>query len=237
MLIAGLLSITVVASSAPTVHHTPSFRVINRADSAQVFPLNANTPTKLWKKACRKALSYPLKVRNQQLLAKLLNLDLPKEIYFVKSQLTDYKEKINGDSISCSGKIKEVEPELGRSTLALMNAWWALEQGKIEFLKPLLQISMANSVTRNDAIVLIATHEGGSKRQSILEQQVDDTKLLLDDSKIALSNFWVEQGKYQPALDLLKGCEHSLCYQLQRKVSKEKELQDEKTADDLASYF
>jgi hypothetical protein len=237
VLIAGLLSITVVAASAPTVHHTPSFRVINRPDSAQVFPLNANIPTKLWKKACRKALSYPLKVRKQQLLAKQLNLDLPKGVYFVNSQLTDYQENKIDNGINCSGKVKEVSPDLGRSTLALMNAWRALEQEKIEFLKPLLQISMANDATRNDAIVLIATHEGGSKRQGILEQQADDTKLLLDDSKIALSDFWIEQGKYQSALDLLKDCDHPQCYQLQRKVSREKELQDEKTADDLASYF
>ncbi|MBA6389915.1 hypothetical protein H4J38_03875 [Colwellia sp. BRX10-3] len=237
MLAAAVLSVSVVASSAATVHHTPSFKVINQADTAQVFPLNADLPTRLWVKACRKALSYPLRVQKQQQLAEQLNLALSDSINYATSHLSNYHDQKIEGGLSCSGTIKETEPELGKARLALMNAWWALEQGENSFLKPLLRLSMVNSATRNDAIVLIATKTGGEKGKGIFEHQVDGSNLLLNQSKAALANFWIEQGSYQSAIDILANCDSKQCYQLQRKVNTQKELQDEKTADDLSSYF
>jgi len=235
--IEAMLSVAVVASPVTTVHHTPFFKVINQAESAEVFPLNAELPTRLWKKACRKALSYPLRVRNQQQLAKQLNLALPENINYATSHLSDYQDQRIEGGLSCSGKVKETDPDLSKATLALMNAWWALEQGETSFLKPLLRLSMVNSATRNDSIVLIATQTGGQKGQEIFEQKVKGASLLLNASKAALASFWLEQGNYQPAIDILADCDSKQCYQLQREVKMQKELQDEKTADDLASYF
>lgn len=237
MLAAAALSVTVVASSAITVHHTPSFKVINQADTAQVFPLNAELSSRLWAKACRKALTYPLRMKNQQQLAKQLSLALPDAVNYATSHLSDYQDQKIEGGLSCSGKIEEITPELAKATLALMNAWWALEQGESSFLKPLLRLSMAHSATRNDAIVLIATQTGGEKGKEIFEQQVDQSSLLLNQSKAALANFLIEQGSYQSAIDILANCDSKQCYQLQSKVNQQKELQDEKTADDLSSYF
>lgn len=231
------LSLTVVANSAATVHHTPSFKVINKDNSAQVFPLNTELPVQLWKKACRKALSYPLRLRKQQQLAEQLNLALPEKINFATSELSNYQEQRIEGGFSCSGDIKETKPELGQATLALMNAWWAMDQGKNSFLKPLLRISMENPLTRNDSIVLIASHTGGEKGQKIFAQQVDSTNLLLNESKAAVAIFWLKQQRHQHAIDVLAHCDSNQCYQLQRKANKQKELQDEKTADDLTSYF
>ncbi len=237
MLIAAMLSITVVASSAETVHHTPFFKVTNQADSAQVFPLNSGLSTRLWSKACRKALSYPLRVKKQQQLAQQLNLALPEKINYATTQVSNYQDQRIDGGLSCSGKVKETKTGLGKATLALINAWWALEQGKTDFLKPLLRLSMENSVTRNDSMVLIATQTGGPKGQAIFEQKIDGTNLLLNASKAAFASFWLEQGNYQFAIDMLAQCDSQQCYQLQRKVNTQKELQDEETADNLASYF
>lgn len=236
-MLAAALSVTVAAASAATVHHTPSFKVINQADTAQVFPLNADLPTRLWAKACRKALTYPLRVKNQQQLAQQLNLALPDTINYATSHLSDYQDQKIDGGLRCSGKIEAITPELAQATLALMNAWWALEQGESSFLKPLLRLSMANSATRNDAIVLIATQTGGEKGKEIFEQQVNQGSLLLNQSKAALASFLIEQGHYQSAIDTLASCDSKQCYQLQSKVNHQKELQDEKTADDLSSYF
>jgi hypothetical protein len=237
MLSSALLALTVVASSATTVHHTPSFKVINQANSAQVYPLNTELPARLLEKACRKALSYPLRVQKQQQLAKQLNLALSEKINYATSHLSDYQEQRIEGGLRCSGKIKETQADLGEATLALMNAWWALEQGATGFLKPLLRISMANSATRNDSIVLIASQTGDKKRQEIFDKHIDNTSLLLNESKAALASFWLENGQYQSAIDVLAQCDSNQCYQLQGKVNMQKELQDEETADDLASYF
>ncbi|MCJ8296436.1 MAG: hypothetical protein MJK15_18720 [Colwellia sp.] len=237
MLPAAMLSVTIAASSAAIVHHTPAFKVINQADSAQVFPLNTDLPARLWTKACRKALSYPLRVLKQQQLAKQLNLALSDKINYATSHLSDYQDQKIEGGLSCSGKVNETKPELGKATLALMNAWWALEQGETSFLKPLLRLSIAHSATRNDAIVLIASQNGGQKGKEIFEEQVDGTSLLLNASKAALASFWIEQGDHQPAIDILAHCDSKLCYQLQLKVNLHKELEEEETADDLASYF
>jgi hypothetical protein len=235
--IEAMLSVTVAATSAATVHHTPYFKVINQADSAEVFPLNAELPTRLWKNACRKALSYPLRVQKQQELAEQLNLALSEKINYANIHLSDFQDQRIEGGLSCSGKVKEIQPNLGKATLALMNAWWALEQDETSFLKPLLRLSMANSATRNDSIILIATQTGGQKGQEIFKHQVEGTNLLLNASKAALANFWLEQGNYQPAINMLEHCDSQQCYELQRKVKLKKELQDEETADDLASYF
>lgn len=237
MLKVALMSMAVVANAAATVHQTPYFKVVNKGNTAQVFPLKDNVSRKLWGKACRKALSYPLRVQKQQLLAKELNLSLPKTISYATSELTDYQEEKVEGGLSCTGNIEETEPEFGKATLALMNAWWSLEQNEKRFLKPLLRISMANSATRNDSIVLIATQTGGEKSEKIFKYQVDSTTLLLNKSKAAMANFWLEQGKYQLAIDILAHCNSQQCYQLHYKVKTQKELQDEKTADDLSSYF
>lgn len=237
MFIEAMLTVTVTATSAVSVHHTPYFKVINQAESAQVFPLNAELPSRLWEKACRKALSYPLRVQKQRELAEQLNLALSEKINYATSHLSDYQDQRIEGGLSCSGKVKETEPDLSKATLALINAWWALEQGETSFLKPLLRLSMANSATRNDSIILIATQTGGQKGQEIFEQQVEGTNLLLNESKAALANYWLEQGSYQPAIDMLAHCDSKQCYELQREVKLKKELQDEETADDLASYF
>jgi len=226
-----------VAAHAATEHHTPYFKVVNEGNTAQVFPLKDNVPSKLWAKACRKALSYPLRVQKQQDLATELNLSLPKTINHATSKLTDYQEEKISGGLSCTGKVVETEAELGKATLALMNAWWALEQNKKSLLKPLLRISMANSTTRNDAIVLIAKQTGGEKGQKIFERQVDSETLLLNSSKAAMANFWLEQGQHKSAINILANCDSQQCYQLQYKANIQKELQDEKTADDLSSYF
>ena len=237
MLKVALMSMAVAANAAATVHQTPYFKVVNEGSTAQVFPLKDNVPSKFWAKACRKALSYPLRVQKQQSLAKELNLPLPNTINHVTSELTDYQEEKISGGLSCTGKIVETEAELGKATLALMNAWWALEHKEKSFLKPLLRISMANSVTRNDSIVLIATQTGGEKGNTIFKAQVDSTRLLLNKSKAATANFWLEQEKYQLAMDILAHCNSQQCYQLQSKANIQKERQDEKTADDLSSYF
>ncbi|TWX56861.1 hypothetical protein [Colwellia hornerae] len=237
MLFAAMLSVSVVATSAATVHHTPSFKVVNQAESAQVFPLNTELPFRLWKKACHRALSYPLRVEKQQQLAKQLNLTLPDKINYATSHLSNYQEKRIEGGLSCSGLVTETKPDLNKAMLALINAWWALEQGETKFLKPLLQLSMANLATRNDSIILIASQTGGKKGKEIFEQQANDINLLLNASKAALASFWLEQGNYQPAIDMLANCDSKTCYQLQRKVNMQKELKDEQTADDLASYF
>ncbi len=226
-----------VAAHAATEHHTPYFKVINEGDTAQVFPLKADLPTKLWTKACRKALSYPLRVQKQQQLAKEVNLPLPETVNYVTSELTDYQEEKIESGLSCHGKITETKKDLGKARLALINAWWALEQSKTSFLKPLLRISMATQATRNDSIVLIAKQAGGKKEQKIFEHQVDSTHLLLNKSKAAMASFWLEQGKHKQASNILAQCDSQQCYQLQYKANKQKELQDEKTADDLSSYF
>lgn len=237
MLNVAIVSMAVAANPAATVHQTPYFKVSNQGNTAQVFPLKAELPRKLWKKACSKALSYPLRVEKQQLLAKELNLVLPKEINYATSHLSDYQEQKIEGGLSCSGKVEETKVELGKATLALMNAWWALEQDKTNLLKPLLRISMSNSATRNDSIVLIATQTGGEKGQKIFSQQVNSSNLLLNESKAAMANFWLEQGQYKPAINVLASCDSQACYQLQSKANIQKELQDEKTADDLSSYF
>lgn len=237
MLKVALLSMTVAANAAATVHQTPYFKVVNEGNTAKVFPLKDNVPAKFWPKACRKALSYPLRVQKQQNLAKELNLSLPETINHATSELTDYREEKISGGLSCSGKVLETEAELGKATLALMNAWWALEQNKKSFLKPLLRISMANATTRNDAIVLIAKQTGGEKGQQIFEHQVNSTALLLNKSKAAMASFWLDQREYASAINILAHCDSQQCYQLQHKANIQKELQDEETADDLSSYF
>jgi len=237
MLKVALMSMAVAANAAATVHQTPYFKVVNEGNTAQVFPLKDDVPSKLWAKACRKALSYPLRTQKQQNLAKELNLPLPETINHATSKLTDYQEEKISGGLSCSGTVVETEAELGKATLALMNAWWALEQKEKSFLKPLLRISVANPTTKNDAIVLIAKQAGGEKGQKIFAHQVDSTKLLLNNSKAAMANFWFEQGKYKAAINTLAHCDSQQCYQLQYKANIQKELQDEKTADDLSSYF
>lgn len=237
MLKTALISMVVAANAAATVHQTPYFKVVNEGNTAQVFPLNDNVPSKLWLKACRKALSYPLRTQKQQHLAKELSLLLPETINHATSELTDYQEEKISGGLSCTGKVVETEAELGKATLAIMNAWWALEQNENDFLKPLLRISMANVVTRNDAIVLIAKQTGGEKGRKIFELQVNSKALLLNNSKAAMANFWIEQEKYKSAIDLLAHCDSQQCYQLQYKAKVQKDLQDEKTADDLSSYF
>jgi len=60
---------------------------------------------------------------------------------------------------------------------------------------------------------------------------------LLNESKAYMAHFWLEQGKHKQANDILAQCDSKPCYQLQYKVKRQKELQDEETADDLSSYF
>lgn len=237
MLKVALMSMTVAANAAATVHQTPYFKVVNEGNTAKVFPLKDNVPSKLWAKACRKALSYPLRIQKQQSLAKELSLALPETINHATSELTEYQEEKISDGLSCTGKVVEIDTELGKATLALMNAWWALEQNEKSFLKPLLRISMANAITRNDAIVLIAKQTGGNKGQKIFENQVNSAALLLNKSKAAIASYWLEKGDYKSAIDILSHCNTQQCYQLQIKAKIQKEFQDEKTADDLSSYF
>jgi hypothetical protein len=237
MLKVALMSMAVVGNAAATVHQTPYFKVVNEGKTAQVFPLKDNVPRKLWGKACRKALSYPLRVQKQQQLAQELNLPLSETINYATSELTDYQEEKISGGLSCTGNIEETEPELGKAILALTNAWWSFEQNEKRFLKPLLRISMANTATRNDSIVLIATQTGGEKSEKIFKSQVDSKTLLLNKSKAAMANFWLEQGGYQSAIDITAHCNSQQCYKLHNKAKTQKELQDEKTADDLSSYF
>ena len=226
-----------VAAHAATEHHTPYFKVINQGNTAKVFPLKTDLPVKIWKKVCRKALSYPLRLKKQQQLAKELNLTLPEHINYATSKLTNYQEQKIDGGLSCNGTIEEIKIEQGRAVLALMNAWWAVKENKKSFLKPLLSISISNPETKNDALVLIASETAGQKGQYIFKQQVNSNNLLLNESKASMANFWLVQGKYKQASNILAQCDSQLCYQLQYKAKMQKELQDEKTADDLSSYF
>jgi hypothetical protein len=85
--------------------------------------------------------------------------------------------------------------------------------------------------------VLIAKQTGGKKGQEIFENQVNSAALLLNNSKAAMANYWLEQGNYKSAIEILARCDSQQCYQLQHKANIQKELQDEETADDLSSYF
>lgn len=235
--VAIAMMLITVPAHAETEYHSPYFKVINKGNAAQVFPLKAQLPTKLWTKACRKALSYPLRVQKQQQLAKELNLALPDTINYATTELTDYQEEKIEGSLRCTGKIVEIQAELGKARLALMNAWWAITQNKKSFLKPLLRISMSIPATKNDAIVLIASQTGGQKGEKIFKQQVNNHHLLLNESKATVAKFWLEQGKHQTASSILAQCDSQHCYQLKHTANKQKELQDEKTADNLSSYF
>lgn len=237
MLKAALFSLAVATNNVETVHQTPFFKVVNKNNSAQVFPLDSELSVKLWSKACRKALFYPLGKNNQEQLAKQLNLPLPDTISYVTSKLTHYKEEKIDGGLSCSGNIKETNAERNKAILALTNAWWAFSKNKSKFLKPLLRISMANSATTNDSIALIAIHTKGNKGLKILETQVNSEKLLLNESKIEVANFWFERGKYQRSIKVLYNCKTDQCENLKKKAKLKKELKDNEGDDSLSRYF
>jgi hypothetical protein len=231
-----MLLITVAAHAA-TEHQTPYFKVVNDGNTAQVFPLKAGLPAKIWNKACRKALSYPLRVNKQRQLSKELDLPLPDTINYATSELTEYKEQKIEGGLTCNANIEETKTDLGRARLALMNAWWAIEQNKKGFLQPLLRISMSNPLTKDDSMVVIASQTSIQKGHKILTEQVNSNNLLLNESKASMAKFWLEQGNHKQASNILTQCDSQLCYQLQYKANIQKELYDEKTANNLSSYF
>ncbi|MFQ3209970.1 MAG: hypothetical protein ACI8SC_000834 [Colwellia sp.] len=234
-----ILLVIALMTSATSVAAGQSafFEVVLQGEWLRVTPKKNSLPYTTLQAACRNALSEPLRIAKQQALATELKLTLPETIAYAETEISHYIEKKESNTLLCKGDVVEVNIDYSKSVLALMNAWWYVNQNQKSVLKSLLRVAMTQPDVQTDAIVLIATQIGGVKGFAILSNKVGDTPLILPQSQLAASQLWMENNKFKQALSIITTCQKVECNRLRLKIINREELYDEKTVDDLSSYF
>jgi len=234
-----ILLVIALMTSANSVAASQSafFEVVLHGEWLRVTPKKDYLPYATLQAACRNALSEPLRIAKQQALATEMKLALPETIAYAETKISHYIEKKESNTLLCKGDVVEVNIDYSKSVLALMNAWWYVNQNQKSALKPLLRVAMDQPKVQPDAIVFIATQTGGAKGFAILSNKVGDTQLILPQSQLAASQLWLENKKFKQALSIITTCQKVECNHLRLKIIDKKDRYDEQTVDDLSSYF
>lgn len=234
-----ILLVMALMTSATSVAAGQSafFEIVPQGEWLKVTPKKESLPYAAVQAACRNALSEPLRITKQQALATELKLSLSDTIAYAETKISNYVEKKESKTVLCKGDVVEVNHDYSKSVLALMNAWWYVNQNQKSALKPLLRVAMTQLEVQPDAIVLIATQTGGAKGFAILSNKVGNTQLILPQSQLAASQLWLENNKFKQALSVIATCQKVECNRLRLKIMDKKDRYDEQTVDDLSSYF
>lgn len=234
----ALLTITLLTSATVVAAGSSAFfAVVAQGEWLKVTAKKDSLPYTALQAACRNALAEPLRIAKQQALATELNIALPDTIAYAETKISHYIEKKESKSLLCKGDVVEINNDYAKSVLALMNAWWFVDQNQKSALKSLLRIAMAQAEVQPDAIVLIAAQTGGAKGFAILTNKVADTQLILPQSQLAAAQLWLDNNKFKQALNIITSCQKVACNRLRLKIIDKKDRYDEQTVDDLSSYF
>lgn len=205
-------------------------------DSARVKALKS-VPKPALVKACRHALTLPMRREIKTSLASKLNVDLPETIDFIQADITNFKQDYRDPWLVCSGLVTVTEPELNEAGLAIRLAWFSVKNKDNSILRPLIAIAMKHPMTQADAVALVASQSTTPVGSQYLDKYLVPNDLVLTDAKLAVGNIWYQQTKFQQALDLVQTCDDVRCRRLMSKAQIEIDKLEEENADNLDSYF
>ena len=233
-----IITLALVASatfdSKQTIEYKTTFYSAQvNGQYARVKALKSNAKQAL-DNACRKALTLPERNKIKIALARKLNITLPDSVYFMESELTDYKQEKQEEWLVCTGKVTPADTAINEAGLAITAAWWISEQQDKTNLRPLLKVAMSHPSTMSDAVALAADQSPQNERIEYLDKYLVAEELKIDAAKVSVAQVWLNNQRYKQVLSLMEKCESVDCKRLSMIAQAEYE---QRTADDLSSYF
>lgn len=203
---------------------------------AAVLP-RRDYPDSLAHQACRRVLTGPARIEVRERLAKELELTPPEEVSFIVADITDYRSWQKDKWLHCTGTVTVKNWPQNLSGLAIRVAWHHVGQNQPEPLRPLLKLALEHPTTTADAVALIAHLAPKNQQLKYLDANLEPKQLTMPASIKAVSEIWLEQGRWEEIIRLTERCDTLACRRLQLDAKEQKEIEDAEKMDDLSSYF
>lgn len=236
-LAASVFSGAIVTESSGIVREKSPFFISEASDGgAQVIALKALS-SGAEQAACRRALTLPKRAEIRAELMTLTSQTIPPPLSFIDASITNYRQTKQKDGLYCVGDISVVDPQYNQAGLALITAWWALDNSDIELLRAMLKVALQHERTQADAVALIASQTDFESGLAYLDKHLDAENLSFSEAKIAVAKIWLEAEKFAAVSELMATCEAPLCQQLLIKAQEAVRQINIEQANDLEDYF
>ncbi|KTG30103.1 hypothetical protein AWR38_10580 [Idiomarina sp. WRN-38] len=229
----GLLSQLAIASEPPELSRFEK----EVSDGEARVRTDSKLPSQAWQKACRSALTLPLRAEVRERLSERVGLSVPGEVSFLRADIEKFNSWNESGWLHCTGESQVSDWSLNIAGLSVRAAWFLVEQGELEQIKPFLKEALSHSYSSADAVALIAKLAPEEQRLGYLDTNLNDSALIMNAAKYAVSSIWFSDGRWQSVIDLTSSCDSVECRQLKLNAEEQKEREDAEKADDLSSYF
>ncbi len=224
-----------VALSGAAADNSGLFDTQLNADGAQVTT-SRQLPQSAWEMACRNTLTAPQRQQIQQQLGLQLNIEVPAEVSYFAGDINQYRQWKSDGWLHCRGEVQAKPDAYLQAMLAVRVAWWADEHQHKDWLRPLLQIALAEPDSATDAMALIAANSSADKAQAAV-QQLDGQKLQLPQAMLSVATLLRQGQRLAEAQAILARCDAVACRKLTMEIEHELERKDEADAENLDCYF
>ncbi|MCU7555388.1 hypothetical protein OCL06_12400 [Alteromonas sp. ASW11-19] len=194
-------------------------------------------PQSLQKKACRLLLSQPKRAFLRNELSQQVGFTIDSSVSYFSGAIENIKLWRDDGWQYCSGQVEFDNYQDNLAGLAVRAAWAMSDEVSEDQLSSLLKLSLRNSSTSADAVVLIAFLAPTAQQFSYLQKNLVKEQVSLDVSRLAAAKLYIKQQDYGTAITILSDCTTVECRRLKLSAETEKERQDAHEATDLGSYF
>lgn len=229
----GLLSQPALASEPPELSR---FEKEVSGNEARV-KAEINLPAQAWKKACRVALTMPLREEVKERLSDRVSASVPDEVSFLQATIENFNSWNDSGWLYCTGDAEVRDWSLNIAGLAVRVAWFLAENQRMQKIKPFLKEALSHAYSSADAVALIAKLAPKKQRLSYLDTNLNERALTMSTAKYEVSSIWFSDGRWQSIIDLTSRCDSVKCRQLKINAEEEMERENAEKASDLSSYF
>ena len=137
----GLLSQLAIASEPPELSRFEK----EVSDGEARVRTDSKLPSQAWQKACRSALTLPLRAEVRERLSERVGLSVPGEVSFLRADIEKFNSWNESGWLHCTGESQVSDWSLNIAGLSVRAAWFLVEQGELEQIKPFLKEALSHS--------------------------------------------------------------------------------------------